>query len=360
MYLKELNLQNFRELNISQIELSPGINFFSGDNGAGKTSFLEAVYFLSCCKSFRTSDLDNLVAYNQEWLSVNAVAAKSDNSIDHTIAVNRVKNKSRATIDGSVVKKASQLSLLLPSLVMCSEKQRLFIAPPQTRRNFIDWCVFHVKPESINYFSKYDRALRQRNAAIKSKSSESLIKAWDVDLIESGSMILELRTNLLDKIQHSVRDLSVDGFGSLEFMFNNDIGCGRYDCLVEAIEKGFDQDLRYGFTRYGPHRFDFSVSASGRDVKDNFSRGQTKLLVFYLILAQSAQIKEFSGNNPWLLFDDFTSDFSIDLLGIALDKLSLFGNQTFITSAANAAQKQVEKNSCRLFHVEHGNVKKMI
>ncbi len=360
MYLKQLSLQNFRDLNIPQIELSPGINFFSGDNGAGKTSFLEAIYFLSCCKSFRTSDLNNLVAYNQEWLSLNAIATNSDNCLEHSFVVNRAKNKSRATIDGSVVKKASQLSLLLPSLVMCSERQRLFIAPPQTRRNFIDWCVFHVKPESINYFTKYDRILKQRNAAIKAKSSESLIKAWDVDLIESGSMILQFRTDLLDKIKQSIGKLSVDSFGFDGFEIKNDTGCGRHESLEQAIEKGFEQDQRYGFTRYGPHRFDFSVMVDGRDVKDNFSRGQIKLLVFYFILAQSILIKEQTGNNPWLLFDDFTSDFSVDMLAVVMDKLSALDNQTFITSAVDVSKNSYEKNNCCLFHVEHGNVKKMI
>lgn len=360
MHLKNISLNNFRELNIPQIELSSGVNVFSGDNGAGKTSFLEAIYFLSCCKSFRTANLDNLVTYNHDWLSLTADAAKVDSPLNHAITVKRVKNKCRATVDGTVVKKASQLSLLLPSLVMCSERQRLFIAPPQTRRNFLDWYVFHVKPESINYFTKYDRILKQRNAALKSNSSAALIKAWDVDLVESGTKILELRLNLLENLQESIGKTSADGFVSTAFLFDCDVGCGRYASFAEAIEKGFDQDVRYGFTRNGPHRFDFSIIANGKNVKDDFSRGQIKLLVFYLIMAQAGQIKEFTGNDPWLLFDDFASDFSVGVLDIVLDKLANSGNQTFITSARDFAQIGKEKNNCCLFHVEHGNVKKMI
>ncbi len=360
MFLQRFGVQNFRGINPIGFDLSHKVNIFSGPNGAGKSSILEAIYFLSCCKSFRTTNADALIAYENEWFSLNGIASKEGSGLEHKISVRRVKKQNRAEIDETAIRKASKLSQLLPSLVVCSERQRLFISPPQVRRNFLDWGLFHVKPESINLFTKYERALKQRNAAIKSKAEEKVIKSWDFDLIDSGSEIIKLRSWFVSELVNRLNQTCRPGFKSGEFYIDYETGCGKYDSFSSALEDGFDQDCRYGFTRHGPHRSDFTASYNGHNVKDDFSRGQIKLLVFYLTLSQAYLIGRSKGVNPWLLFDDFASDFSKDLLEVAFDAMLNSGCQVFMTSADDVSNLAKKDSKNYLFHVEHGNVKKMI
>ena len=360
MNLQRLAMQNFRGLSASQIDLSAGINVFYGDNGAGKSSVIEAIHFLSCCKSFRTRVLDNLIAYDNDWLSINAIASKVESGLYHSISVRRILKKNTVLIDDTPLYRASQLSQMLPALLVCSERQRLFIAPPQERRNFLDWGLFHVKPDSINLFSKYERSLRQRNASIKNKSNADLVKSWDQELIECGQQIIGLRAWFIDKLSEILNRDYASFYGDFSFAFQYEDGCGRFHDMAQALNDGFDQDCRYGYTRFGPHRSEFEVLYSGRNIKDNFSHGQTKLLIYFLALSQAQFIYEAKGVKPWLLLDDFASDFSEDTLSKAFSVVADSGCQVFITSAIDLSKYQQKYPGIYLFHVEHGNVKKMI
>ena len=360
MILHKFGYNHFRGLTPSSIELSPSVNIFCGDNGAGKTSVIEAIHFLSCCKSFRTTSLEHLISYDQDWLALNAIASKQEYGLQHTINVRRTKKQNRVTIDDSAIHRSSQLSQLLPTLVVCSERQRLFLAPPQVRRNFLDWGLFHVKPESIKLFTKFDRVLRQRNAAIKNKSAPELIKNWDNEFVQFGNQISQLRTWYIKQLSHILNSSFLSSFGGGELLLNYDPGYGKYSDLAESIDSGFDQDYRYGYTRYGPHRSEFFALRNGRNVKDDLSKGETKLLIYFLVLSQAQLIFKSKGVKPWVLFDDFSSDFSPESLQIAFESICQSGCQVFLTSATNFSGQVKSDPNVYLFHVEHGNVKKMI
>ena len=360
MILHKFGYQNFRGLTPSSIELSPKINLFYGDNGVGKTSLIEAVYFLSCCKSFRTTSLEHLMSYEESWFSLNAIASKKEYGLQHSINVRRTKKQNRVTIDESNINRSSQLSQMLPTLVVCSERQRLFLASPQVRRNFLDWGLFHVKPESIKLFTKFERVLKQRNAAIKNKASADLIKTWDIEFVEYGNKIAELRVWFIQKLSQILQSSFLMSLDNSEYSLDYDFGYGKYPNLSEAISSGYDQDCRYGYTRYGPHRSDFLVLKNGRNVKDDLSKGQTKLLIYFLVLSQAKLIFESKGVNPWMLLDDFVSDFSAETLELAYNSVKQSGCQVFMTSAIDFSNQLKNDPNVYLFHVEHGKAKKMI
>ncbi len=360
MFLQRLSIQNFRGLSASQIEFSPSLNVFYGDNGVGKTSLIEAIYFLSCCKSFRTNSIDNLTCYNQDWFFIDVVASKHQTGLQHSINVRRVKKQNRVTVDDTIIRKASILSQLLPTLVVCSERQRLFLASPQTRRNFLDWGLFHVKPNSINLFSKYERVLRQRNSAIKQGQSSDLIKTWDQELIGMGEQITQLRLWFIKELSKILNRRYSSSFGDNQFVINYDAGYGKYGNLSDAINGGFEQDCRYGYTRYGPHRSEFNVVYNDRNVKDDFSKGQIKLLVYFMVLSQAVLIEREKDIKPWLLFDDFSSDLSVDSVDMVFSSIIKSGCQVFLTSAMEFTRYVKNDPNVCLFHVEHGNIKKMI
>ena len=170
MWVKRLKVERLRSL--LQVDVIPceRLNLIVGSNGSGKTSFLEAIYFLGVGRSFRSRFLKDVVTRGRHVLRVFGEIATDDGTIE-TLGVERGPKESRNRISGEEVRSASRLAKILPTLLITPESQRLLTDGARLRRRMLDWALFHVEPSYNGFLQRYRQALRQRNSQLRQSSS---------------------------------------------------------------------------------------------------------------------------------------------------------------------------------------------
>src|SRR5690606_2262044 len=195
MRIAELVIENFRILSMVELRPGPGVNFIPGPNAWGKTSLLEAIHFLARVRSFRTTRPQQLVRHGSDALLVRASLAESQ----VRLAVRWSANGTQVRINGEDVRTLSSLARFLPVQVVNAESQRILLDGPQVRRSFLDWGLFHVEQSYYDSWRRYDRALRQRNLALRSKDAR-LSRSWEPELLQQAAVLTQLRGQYVAKI----------------------------------------------------------------------------------------------------------------------------------------------------------------
>src|SRR6188472_3630181 len=189
MALAELRIQNLRCVESAALEFSPELNLIAGENGAGKTSILEAIFLLGRGRSFRTRTSERLIRYGQPRLTV---FGRTDDAPPRSAGIEiAADGGTRARINGENASSLLELSGVVPVQAIDPEIHKLVDQGPERRRRWLDWLVFHVEPSFAVHWSRYNRALKQRNAALRSGARE--VSAWDGELVHNGVAITEAR-----------------------------------------------------------------------------------------------------------------------------------------------------------------------
>jgi len=351
MGLSSLDIVDFRNLHSVKIKPDAGLNLIVGENAAGKTSLLEAIFYLSYGRSFRSSQTKHLIYYNENLfrlickLDDNTHIGLERNLKDQTIRVNR-----------QAISRISELSTLLPVSVLHPDSHQLISAGPENRRQFMDWGVFHVEHQFIYSWKKYKKALSQRNAALRQQQPDKLCILWNTELIEHALIIEKYRMSYLQKINELVKVLSHELFPSHDISLTykrgwpDDISYEAY--LINNIHK----DKEKGFTQSGPHRADIKIMIDGLSAQTSISRGQQKKLVCLLKIAQLTLFSQLSDRRCILLFDDLPAELDESNQNKIMAILSRLNIQLFIT-AIKADQIDCQFwNKYKVFHVEHGSI----
>jgi len=350
MGLSSLELTHFRNLHSAQIEPDRGLNLIVGNNAAGKTSLLESIFYLSYGRSFRSSQIKHLITYQQDYfrficnLDDNTTRVGLERSLkDQTIRVNR-----------QPVKSITELSTLLPVLVLHPDSHQLISAGPEYRRQFMDWGVFHVEHQFIISWKKYKKALSQRNASLRLQQSDKLCSLWNLELTEHAQMVEKYRLSYLNDINILVDQLSKILFPGQQISLSykrgwpSDTNFENY--LIDSLSKDRDK----GFTQSGPHRADIKITVDGMPAQTSVSRGQQKKLVCLLKIAQLTLYSQLSERRCILLFDDLPAELDDDNQDKIMSILSELDIQLFIT-AINEDQINCQYwDKHKVFHVEHG------
>lgn len=356
MSLTKLDIYSLR--NIQQASFNPisGINFFYGENGSGKSSIIEAIYILGRAKSFRSKSIKSVINFSKDELIVSAKKQEAQGVSSH-IGVLLNDKQARCHINHQITKRRSELAYTLPIQIIHPKSFELLDSGPQIRREFLDWGVFHDNDNFLSIFSKFKTALIQRNALLKSKKIQH-IDVWNKELIYYGTIVNEYREIYIQKFKPIFLNI-------LEYFFqieNIDLKLlSGWDTSLE-LEKillsNLEKDLRYGFTQSGPHRGDLQISMDGRLVKDVVSRGQLKLFVISLKLAQMQLLLNEQINKGCFLIDDFSAELDIENRDKLLLYLSNMNCQVFITATEVSEFGNLTKiNNYKMFHVEHGTIK---
>ncbi len=359
MSINTLTLQNFRNITEAELSFSKQCNIIFGDNGSGKTNILESIYYLSLARSFRTTQARKIINTSSEALQVVGKIQNSCSAVTSVLGIRRSSSDTQIRINGETVKQSSQLAAYLPVQVIHPQGHRLLEQGPKQRRQFLDWGVFHVEPSFLPLWHDYAHTLKQRNAALRQRQQAEAIRLWDARVIELGEKMTRLRQNYLDKLRAYIshyclllmgEDVSVDyrpGWGAdLDF--------------PTALRNSLEQDQQLGFTRTGPHRADLIFKSKKIPVQDYFSRGQQKLLVCALRLAQTRQLKDEKQQDTVLLLDDLAAELDEQHRRTLLDAAFETAAQIFITTTELDLLKIKNERSCKVFHVEHGQVTEMV
>jgi len=360
MWLERLDIRNVRNLAVVSLKLSPKFNIISGANGSGKTSLLESIYLLSCGKSFRTHRFPNIPTQNETWMGVYAkLSGKDVRAIPIGLEYRDRKNIFKA--DGNRLKKASELAAYLPVVVIHQESQRVFTQSPKYRRAFLDWGVFHVEQCFLSTWQNFNRSLKQRNALLSQRSQLSSIDHWNIEMSDNANLIDAHRCQYLDKFillfNHFVNKLLViDG----EIKVDYRRGWSEKEDYLGLLRTSLDKDRIMGYTQRGPHRADVSFKINGIPLHEYVSRGQQKLLVCSLYIAQAALYSQISGRGSIFLIDDLTAELDAGHVENLLTVLDELDTQIFVTTPDLTLLDNDFLPKSKTFHVEHGLVSEVL
>ncbi|MFA5983684.1 MAG: DNA replication/repair protein RecF [Methylococcaceae bacterium] len=354
MGLIRLDIHSVRNIQKQTLQPCPAVNFLIGENASGKSSFIEAIYILGRAKSFRSASIKTVITTGQDHLIVTAQTAHAD-GVSH-LGIKLDGKNFAIRVDKQTKQKRSDLAYALPLQLIHPKSYELLDAGPQLRREFLDWGVFNSDEQFLPAWRKFKKALSQRNALLKSRSVRQL-NVWDKELLNYGTIVNVCRQQYLEKFKPvflSIANqfLSVDNI-DINFFPGWNTGLPLLQILQDDVEK----DLRYGFTRSGPHRADFYLMVSERLARDFVSRGQAKLLVLSLKLAQVQLLLNEKSDAGCILIDDFAAELDVFNRAKLLAYLAAMQCQVFITATNKTDLGDLSQlDSYKMFHVEQGHI----
>ena len=354
MSLEKLDIYSLRNIQRASIEPSPDINLIVGQNASGKSSLLEAIYILGRARSFRAKNIKQVIQFDKQELIVSGKATqKNGNSLHLGIQLNGSRCDIRINQEN---KDKAELAYSLPVLLIHPKSYMLLDGGPLLRREFLDWGAFNDEDGFLNVWRKYKKVLQQRNSLLKSKQIKH-IGVWNTELIQYGTIVSKYRKEYLKKLESAFVEISHYFFSFDEIELNYLSGWADSDSFSLALTNDLQKDVKYGFTHSGPHRCDFQLKANGKLAKDFVSRGQLKLLMLSLKLAQVKLISVEKNNRVCVLIDDLTAELDLENKKKILSYLSGLHCQVFMstTELANFGDLSQLENF-KVFHVEHGEI----
>lgn len=356
MGLQRLDIYNIRNIREQSISPSPGLNFIYGKNASGKSALIEAIFLLGRAKSFRTPSIKSVISFEQDSLIVSAQILKSKGG-NHHLGIQMDGKNIEIRINQKPNQKRSDLAYSLPLQLIHPKSFELLDAGAQIRREFLDWGVFNHEENFFPVWRKYKKALAQRNALLKTRAI-SQIYVWNKELDNYGTIVNEYRLEYLKKLKPVLNKI-IARFLTLSHIDIRLIsGWDTTRRLDQLFIEDLEKDLRYGFTHSGPHRGDFLLSIDNKLAKDVVSRGQLKLLVTCLKLAQVELIFRERDTFGCVLIDDFAAELDKENRAKILNYLCEIQCQVFITATeADDFGDLSAIENYKMFHVEQGKVR---
>ncbi len=355
MSIKTLSIYTFRNLTEVHLTLSPFFNLISGENGAGKSSILEAVYFLSHGRSFRGHVLEPLIQFNQQKTILQAlIETTSQNEVSLGVMKSLVE-EGQIKIGGELCRSAAELAVLLPVQLLNADSFDLLNGGPAFRRQWMDWGLFHVEPSYGDLWRQYNRVLKQRNAALK-REGAAVVRCWDEELAQIGEKMALHRAYYIEQIMPLCNDI-FGRFCDFSFYFQYERGWDADKLLLDALQGGLARDQHLGYTSAGPHRAELRLTIEDKPVQTILSRGQQKWLIYSLKLAQGLLLKQQTGKSCVYLLDDVPAEWDDQRQKTLIAVLQDMASQVLITGIDLSYLHELTANlPTKMFHVEHGVV----
>lgn len=366
MKLSQLQITNFRNLNSVTISPSPELNLIFGANGSGKSSLLEALHFIGFGRSFRTNKPNNAIAREHSSFTIFAKCVQEDHH-PLTVGLHRSgDDQFVCSINGERSNRVSDMAALVPVQIFTPQSIELLIGSPGARRRFLDWGLFHVEHSFSALSRSYQKVLRQRNALLKSiqiakgsTSSEiaSQLDYWTNQLSVLGSTIDAHRKSYWESFEPLFKAISKQFLPEFSFDLSYYSGWDSSVSLADYLLQRKDSERRYGYTSYGPHKADFKIKIGGIAAVEILSRGQLRMLVAALQLAQTKHLFKEKSQSGLFLLDDIGAELDEDKRKLFINELIDTASQVFVT----AIEKQqlfepTHITNRKVFHVEHGRV----
>ena len=358
MRVASIEIRHVRILDRTGLEFSPRVNLVVGPNGSGKSSLLEAIHILGSGRSFRSHRLRDVVSHGESTLRIVGRTIGSD-GISETTGIEHTSEGLRIRRGGADIRAASELAALLPTVTVTPDSHRLITDGADLRRRIVDRLLFHVEPTYLKHYRRYRRALRQRNAAIRGSAGVTDLGGWDVELAEAGELLTEQRIEYLGGALQTMNEVVGALVGKpVDIQFYR--GWDSDLSLAQACEHLLTVDRQRGHTQAGPHRADLRFTIDGRPLRHSLSRGEAKLFVTAVAIAQVLDLASILGYPPVVLVDDIASELDSDSRVRCLAELNATGAQLFLTAVPDVGVGRSDVEAGRLFHVERGCIREVI
>lgn len=359
MRITRLDIAGLRRFDRISLAPGPTLNLLTGDNGAGKTSVLEALHLMAYGRSFRGRVRDGLVRHGTAALEVFVEWREDSGGRQHKAGLRHSGQAWEGRLDGAPAAHLGELCAALAVVTFDPGSHALVMGGAEPRRRQLDWGLFHVEPEFLPVWRRYVRALRQRNALLKARAGSDQLEAWEHELAIAGEPMTHHRLRYLEQLQPYLEAavtalLPAAGAAALTFL----AGWRREEmALADALLLGRERDIAAGFTSVGPHRADWRLEYAAIPGREALSRGQAKLTALAILLAQAELHAHLRGEWPVVALDDLGSELDRTHQRRVLQRLLACGAQVFITGTEAPPALAGLGVPVTGFHVEQGRIR---
>jgi len=361
MPISALKVTDFR--NLAEAELSPcaaGLNIICGNNGSGKTSLLEAIHYLSMGKSFRCSVAGQLIKHETEKFSIFSQIVSDERHIPIGLSRNAV-GQTALRISESDAQSIAALSKMLPVRLINSQSHQIFESGPVYRRKYLDWGLFYHFEQFLPVWRLYERTLKQRNVVLKARKPKNELEPWTNELVNSGLQVDSMRRQYIALLEPIIAELAQELLAISQLTIEYDNGWDNEPDFAAKLQQHFFDEYRLGTTQFGPHRADIDITSNGVSIRHFLSRGQQKLLICAMILAQGMLFNQLICKGLVYLVDDLPSELDVysqqKLLGLLMRQQAQIYITAIEAESIYQAISELDGIEMRVFHVEHGKVK---
>lgn len=359
--LARLELKNLRNIQSAELEPGPGFNLFFGDNGSGKTTVLEGLYLLAMGRSFRSHIQKSLVT---EGESESTVFGQTAEGLSLGVA-RPLRGPQSLRIAGRKAEGLAELSQNLPLQLINAETFQILEGSPSERRRFLDWGVFHVEHRFLDSWRRTRLALQNRNSLLRQDAKPAEIEPWTLELVKSAEQmdeqrrayIVQLRTLIEAQLAQAA---AWDAQQPLEIEYFR--GWSEETSLYEQLQEDLLRDRKYGHTSSGPHRADLRFRFGKVDAAELLSRGQLKLLICLMKIAQAQLLEQQRNTRCLFAIDDLPAELDPQNRARICRQLAQLNAQVFLTSIERASLEpqlldaEGPRKQTKLFHVKHGKI----
>ena len=374
MILRKLSILNYKNISEATLELSPKMNCFIGHNGVGKTNLLDAVYYLSFCRSASNPVDSQVIRHDAPFCMIEGVYTEHSDSADASegsdyseiISVGMKRGvKKHFKRNKKEYKRLSEHIGLIPLVLVSPSDTLLIEGVSEERRRLMDMVIAQYDRQYIEHLNRYNTALTQRNTLLR-KAEEvpydpALMQIWEEQMAFEGEHLYHCRQAFVDELTPVFQEYYQQISQHREEVSLHYVSHCQRGALLDVIQRDRMKDLAVGYSLHGVHRDDLEFSLAGHQMKREGSQGQNKTYVIALKLAQFEFLKRTaSKTTPLLLLDDIFDKLDADRVEqiVRLVSSDNFG-QIFITDTNRDHLDKILRSSAldyKIFHVEDGVV----
>lgn len=306
MILKRLSILNYKNIEQADLDFSPKVNCFIGQNGMGKTNLLDAIYYLSFCKS-STNPIDSQVMrHDSEFFVVQGLYETEQGDEEDIYCGMKRRQKKTFKRNKKAYQRFSEHVGFIPLVMVSPSDSELILGGSEERRRFMDVAISQHDKEYLAELINYDKALQQRNALLKQEEEPDaeLLTLWEEMMAHSGSLIYQRRKQFIAELTPIFQSFYAQISGDKEEVSLDYFSHGDRGDLLEVIRNGRAKDRIMGYSLHGTHKDDLVMQLSGYPIKREGSQGQNKTYLIALKLAQFDFLRRSGHTTPILLLDD--------------------------------------------------------